>query len=446
MNKWGIGLVLFLIAASSAVAQPSRGQLVDNIVARVDNYILLRSELEEAYRGYLSRGNAQSEEAKCNILQTLVLNKLMVAKAEIDSVIVPEDQIQSQLDYSLSVALQNFPSEEEFIQAYGKTIEEFREELYDDMKENLTVNEMQRTITDGITVTPREVKRFYNRIPKDSLPFFNTEIIVGQFVRKPSTSDAELTRIKNRMLEWKRQIEAGEIAFEDLAKQHSEDPGSGKRGGNLGFVNRGDLVPEYEETALGLAPNQISEPVQSQFGFHMIQLLERRGNQYNSRHILIKPQSGQSEMQNAIQYLDSVRTLILTDTTVSFERLAKEHSEDMLTASNGGYFTNQNAGGLRVTAKDIDPTVFFTIDTMQVGTFSPPIPFEMQGGEPAARIIYYKDRIPPHLANLEDDYQKIKSAVLQSKQNDAMFDWFDKAQSDVYIYVDPEFSNCRILN
>ena len=446
MNKRQVLLAIGLVVSIAAQAQPSRGQLIDNIVARVDNYIILRSDLEQAYQGYLAQGNQAGPDAKCQILQSLVLNKVMVAKAEIDSVIVDEGRIQAQLEYSLLQALQQFPTEAEFERTYGKTVDEFREELYPDMKENMIIQEMQAVITEGITVTPREVKRYYDRIPRDSLPFFSTEVVVGQFVKKPSTSQSEITRVTDFLIDLRNQVQRGEATFEELAAKYSEDPGSGRRGGNLGFANRGDMVPEYEEAALALSPNQISDPIESPFGYHLIQLIERRGNQYNSRHILIRPRSGKADMEEALAYLDSIRTLILSDENVRFAKLAKEHSDDMLTGSNGGFFTNPNAGGMRIPVKQLESSVFFTIDTMKVGSITPPIEFTTQEGDPAARIIYYKERVPPHQANLEDDYQKIKQAVLQSKKNEILMEWFEKARQQVYIYVEPEFQNCRILN
>lgn len=446
MNKRLLLLVCGLGVLGFSQAQPTRGNLIDNIVARVDDYIILRSELEAGYANYLARGASPSTQAKCEILQSLVLNKVMVAKAEIDSVIVDEGQVQSQLDVAMANALAQFPSEAEFERVYGKSIDEFRDELLPDMRENLTVQTMQRTITENISVTPREVKRFYQQIPRDSLPFFSTEFVVGQFVKKATTSEKEKQRVRDFLLDLRGQIERGEATFEALAQKYSEDPGSGRRGGNLGFTPRGTLVPEYEEMALSLEPNEISDPVLSPFGYHMIQLIERRGNEINTRHILMKPRSTGADMEEAIAYLDSVRNLVITDETVRWEKLAKEHSEDPFTASNGSYFTNPNVGGLRISAKELESTIFFTIDTMQVGTYSQPLPFNMQDGTAAARIIYYKDRFPPHQANLEDDYQKIKTAVLQSKNNEALEEWFEKSRSQVFIYVDPEFQNCRILN
>ena len=440
-------LGLFAVCCGvSAMAQPTRGQMIDHIVARVDNYIILQSELEMGYENFVANGNTPNANTRCELLQGLVMNKVMVAKAEIDSVEVSEDRVLSQLEYNLSVVLQQIGSEERLEELYGKTIEEYREDLYDDMKENLTIQEMQRVITEGINVTPREVKRFYERIPRDSLPFYSTEVIVGQFVKKPTTSTREDARVRNMLLGFKKQIENGEATFEDLAAKHSEDPGSARRGGNLGFVSRGNLVPEYEAAAMSMKPGEISDPVKSQFGYHMIQLIERRGNQFNSRHILVRPRSGQADMEEAFAYLDSVRTRILADSAIRFEKLAKEYSEETFTASNGGYFVNPNVGGLRISVKELDPSVFFTIDTMRVGIISPPVVFETPEGETAARIIYYKERVPPHQANLADDYQKIKAAVLASKKNDALMEWFEEARKEVFIYVDPEYQNCRILN
>ena len=436
-------VTLLLGGALGTKAQTTdKGVVVDKIIAKVDDYIVLKSELDRAYLDFLSRGELSQGNAKCQILESLVINKMMVAKAEIDSVYVLDAEVENNLDRRMTYFIQQIGSEERLEEIYNKTIDEFKEELFDQIKEQMIVQKMQGTIGEDVEVTPSEVKRFFNKIPADSLPYFSTEVTIGQIVKIPEVNDNRKSEIKKQMNDLKKRIENGED-FGQLAKKYSQDPGSGPQGGELGFFKRGDLAPEYEAAALSMKPGEISKPVESQFGFHLIQLIERRGNTYNSRHILIIPKSTESDVQDAKDFLDSLRLSVIND-SVRFEVLAKEHSDDQLTSGNGGFFSDAT-GAMRVSVEEIDPTLFFTIDTMAVGNITRPMEFRMADGTDAVRIILYKDKIAPHQANLLQDYQKIRAATVANKRNQIMSKWFKEAQGEVYINIDPEFESCRIL-
>ncbi|WP_420580187.1 peptidylprolyl isomerase [Reichenbachiella sp.] len=355
---------------------------------------------------------------------------------------VLDAEVESNLDRRMSYFIQQIGSEERLEEIYNKSIEEFKEELFDQIKEQMIVQKMQGTIGQDVSVTPGEVKKFFSKIPADSLPYFSTEVTIGQIVKIPEVNDNRKGEIRKQMLDLKRRIESGED-FGQLAKKYSQDPGSGPGGGELGFFKRGELAPEYEAAALSMKPGEISRPVESQFGFHLIQLIERRGNTYNSRHILIIPQSTESDVQEAKDFLDSLRSAVIDD-SVRFEVLAKEHSDDQLTAGNGGFFSDAT-GAMKVSVEEIDPTLFFTIDTMAVGSITRPMEYRMGDGTDAVRILMYKEKVAPHQANLLQDYQKIRAATVADKRNKIMSKWFKDAQGEVYIHVDPEYENCRIL-
>jgi peptidyl-prolyl cis-trans isomerase SurA len=291
-------------------------------------------------------------------------------------------------------------------------------------------------------VSPLDVRRFFKRIPKDSLPYFSTEVTVGQIVKKPTVNRNQKDNIKAQLGAIKNRILQGED-FGVLAKEFSMDPGSAAMGGNLGFFKRGELAPQFEATALSMKPGEISEPVETMFGIHIIQLIERRGNSFNSRHILIIPQSSETDIEDAIFYLDSLRTLILAD-SILFSKAAKEYSDDQETASSGGFLTDAT-GASMISVEVMDPILFFTIDTLKVGTISRPMTFKMEDGTEAVRILYYKDRTPPHQANLDQDYQKIQGATKAEKRNKVLSEWFLKAQGDVFLSVDLEYSECELL-
>jgi peptidyl-prolyl cis-trans isomerase SurA len=275
------------------------------------------------------------------------------------------------------------------------------------------------------------------------LPFFSAEAEVAQIVRIAKVSEAQKQQTINQLMDIRDQILKGED-FATLAKKYSADPSVTVNGGDMGFVGRGMMVPEYEAMCFKLKVGELSTPVESQFGFHLIQLLERRGNEYHSRHILISPTPSEADIDRAKDYLDSIRTMILRD-TLSFERAAKEYSDDVMTKGNGGFFSDEN-GGTRISVDELDPVVFFAIDSMEVGKISQPLRYRTEEVKEAVRILFYKSRTKPHQASLADDWSRIQTATLNQKKNDALYKWFDKARRDVFINIDPDFDFCGILN
>lgn len=431
-----------LLFSVSTFAQTSE-VAIDKIIAKVDDYIILKSELERSYLDFLSRGQMRGSNAKCEILQQLIVNKMLMAQSEIDSIFVDDSEVNSSLDRRMAVMAQQFGGESEIERAYGKSIEQIRSEIFDNIKEQLTIQRMQSELTSSLKVTPSEVKKFFRDIPRDSLPYFSTEVSIAQIVKEAEPGKKQKDKVRNLMLDLKNRIESGE-SFAALAKQYSQDPGSAANGGQLGFYGRGELAPEYEAAAFSLKPGGVSMPVETQFGYHLIQLQEKRGNTYKSRHILITPQPDQNDYDQAEFYLDSIRNLILID-SLDFQGAAKEYSDDQLTSSAGGFFQDES-GALRVAAETLDPNIFFTIDTMKIGNITKPIRFQKEDGSYAFRMIYYKDKIPPHQANLDDDYQKIAAATLAQKKNEKISQWFDKARGNVFIDIDREYNYCNITN
>lgn len=441
--KFTIISLLLLFTIASHAQSEGEGVVIDKIIAKVDDYIILKSELERSYLDYLSQGRSRTSNAKCQILQQLVVNKMLMAQSEIDSIFVLDLEVNSNLDRRMAVMAQQFGGESEIEKAYGKSIEQIRSEIFDNIKEQMTIERMQRELTAEMKVTPSEVRKFFKNIPQDSLPYFSTEVSIAQIVKKPEPGKIQKDKVRNLLLDIKSRIENGE-SFGDLAKQYSQDPGSARRGGELGFYGRGELAPEYEATALSLKPGEVSMPVESQFGFHLIELMEKRGNTYRSRHILIMPQPSQQDYTRAETYLDSLRSVIKLD-SITFQAAAKEYSDDQETSSAGGFFSDET-GALRVPAEQLDPNIFFTIDTMNVGNITKPLRYQEQDGSYAYRIIYFKDKIRPHQANLDDDYQKIAAATLAQKKNLKISKWFDKARNNVFIEIDPEYDYCDLTN
>jgi len=426
-----------------ANAQESNGFVADKIIAKVDNYILLNSEFEGAYQNYLSNGGRASEQARCGIFSQLVVSKLLVAKAEIDSVIVTDIEVDANTDQRMNMILQNSGnSPEQLERTYGKTLDQIKLELRDQIREQMLGNAMQRKITKGLNVTPAEVKRFYAKIPPDSLPFYSADVVVAQIVKKAQISDGQKFETKRKLSEIRQRILDGED-FNELALKYSEDPSAQYNGGEMGYVGRGAMVPPYEAMAFRIKEGEISQPFESPFGFHIMQLIDRRGNEYNSRHILISAVPSKEDLVRAERYLDSLRLAIMRD-SISFEEAAKKYSDDQRTKGFSGYFTDED-GGSKVSVKDMDPIVYFNIDTMKVGSISRPTVYRTDDGKDAVRILYFKERLSPHQANLKDDWHRIQAAALAEKRDKILSKWFEKARHDVFIKLDPAFDSCGIL-
>ena len=440
-------------AQSNATAEEKpTGQVVDKIIAKVDNNIILESDLQKAYLEAVSRAQEGFETpSRCDVFESLLVNKMMVAKAEIDSVIVTEAEVILQTDQQFNMTMQQFGGDEEtLVEVYGKTAEQLKSEIHDAVKEQMIIRKMQGVISEGLSVSPADVRKFFDRIPTDSLPFFSAEVTVGQIVKKPEVSEEEKEKVIQLLASIKQQILDGDADFASMARKYSEDPGSAASGGDLGFFNRGELAPEYEATALGLKPGEISDPVVSMFGIHMIQLLEIRGNSFNTRHILITPKPTEKDIEDAERFLDSLRTLIVKD-SIPFAKAAKDHSDDRATSDNGGFFSDPATGSNRLTLRTLgDPVLYFTQDTMQVGSVTQPLRYEdvdPRNGrsEPAVRILYLKEKFPAHRANLNDDYEKLKAATRRQKEEELLSNWFVLAKEEVFIDIDPDYDRCNVL-
>jgi peptidyl-prolyl cis-trans isomerase SurA len=440
-------LLAFLILGQTHAQETASGQVVDKIVAKVDNNIVLESEVQKTYIEAISQAQQGMEApTRCTIFESLLINKLMVAKAEIDSVIVTDAEVLVQANNRFSMVMQQFGGDEAMLaEMYGKTADQLKVELEDVIREQLIVDKMRKTITDGMTVSPAEVRAFYYSISKDSLPLFTSEATVGQIVKKPETSPAVREQILAQLLQLKQDISSGKSTFAELAKQYSEDPGSAALGGDLGFFRRGELAPEYEATSLGLRPGEISDPIETQFGFHMIQLLEIKGSTFNTRHILRIPKASEADIQKAERYLDSLKKEILAG-KIEFAKAAKEYSQDRATSDAGGFFTDPASSSIRLSLRTLeDPVLYFTIDTMKVGDITPPIRFEDPREGTKVRILFYKARYPAHKANLEDDYEKLKAATLRRKEDEVLSKWFTTAKEDIFIDIDPAYDRCNAL-
>jgi len=438
----GLQLSLFLIVCATAQAQQP---VIDKIVAKVDNEIILLSDVEFNYQDLASRGALVGKAPKCQVLKSLITQKMLLAVAKIDSVEVSDDQVKAQLDRRMQYFIaQSGGSADALEKYYGKSIGQIQDEMREDMRNQLVAQKMKENISEEVTITPSQVRKFFNRIPKDSLPFFSEEVEVAQIVKIARIGKNQKAKVKKQLEDIREQIMNG-ADFGEMAKTYSMDPGSASKGGELpGWYRRGELAPEYEAAIFKLKPGEISQPVETDFGFHLIQLIERRGNEFRTRHILISPSSSDLDIDYTTHQLDSVRSII-QEKKENFEKVASEFSDDKLSAPSGGFFLD-NLGSSFVSVDQLDPTVYFTIDTMKLGEISPPMPFRMQDGKEAVRILYYKSKKPPHQANLKDDFQKIKDAALNERKAKAEAKWVKESRDKVYIQIDKDFEHCHLLD
>lgn len=444
ITKYIASILFIAVFSIESTVNAQEGQIVDKIIAKVDDKIILKSELEAAYISFLQSPQAREfqGDARCLILNNFVENKVMLVMSDIDSVQLDPGRVDYELQGRMQRIVQRFGSERAIQEAYGKSIDQFMEELRPQVEEQLLVQQQEQNILADVSVTPNEVRKFFKQIPEDSLPLYSVEYEIGLIMKEPEVSRAEKDKLRQQLMKIREDALNGQ-SFEILATTYSQGPSAGN-GGNLGFASRGTMDPAYEAGALSLKPGEISMPVESDFGIHLIQLLEKRGNEYNSRHILMMPKPTDEDTKKAVQFLDSLKTEI-EEGNVTFEEAAKEHSDDKNTNSNGGFIQGQY-GSYKVPAAGLDPELFFTIDKMKEGEISDPQKVQMSADVEVARIIYYKKRVPPHRANLSDDYEKLKAATLEMKKALKRQDYLQEKLLEVYLEIDPEYKRCNIVN
>jgi peptidyl-prolyl cis-trans isomerase SurA len=434
-------LVVFSIALSSVTLVKAQEQVVDEVVAVVGSKIILKSDIEGQYVQYKMQGNIGNASAmKCQFLESILFEKLLLTQAELDSVQVTDNQVESTMNQRFRYYISQFGSQQKLEEFYQKPILEIKEEIRSLVKDQLMAEQVQSKITENIKITPSEIKAFYNRMPDDSIPFIDTEYEIGQIVKQPPVSAEALSEAKEKLTNLRQRIVKGE-SFSTLAILYSEDPGSAKKGGELGMFSRGEMYPEFEAVAFGLKPNQVSDIIKTKAGLHILQLIERKGDYVNVRHILIQPKVSPFDLAKASAYLDSIAGVIKHD-SISFEKAALKYSDDP-GKINGALMVNPQTNTSRFEAKQLDPKVFFVVDKMKVGEISKAVPMTTEEGKQAFQLLYLKVRTDPHKANLKDDYNKIQNWALEEKKGKAIDDWIKSKTDKTYISIIDEFKNCN---
>jgi peptidyl-prolyl cis-trans isomerase SurA len=436
-------LLLIVLFSNQSFSQTS-GNIVDQIVGVVGNNIVLKSEVESQYAQLIAQGNPDDANLKCRILDQLLLNKLLLHQANIDSLTVDDSQVNQKIESNLSYFIQQIGSVEKLEQYYGKSVAELKEEFKPLIREQLLAQQMQSKVTKGISSSPSDVKTFFNKIPKDSLPYVNAEMEYAQIIHYVPVSEAQKKEAKDKLKSIRDRIVNGED-FSTLAVLYSQDIESAKQGGELGFVNRGDLVPEFSAAAFKLKNNiEISEIIESPFGYHIIQLIERRGEKINVRHILLRAVTQAEDLVSAQLFSDSIANLIRVN-KFSFNEAAEKFSDDTETKMSGGNVINPTTGATKFESDQVDPNVLFAIDKMAVGEVSSATLITTRDGKQAYRILKLMSRSEPHQMNLTDDYPKLQELTLNEKQNTALQTWKNKKVATTYVRITEEYQACEPL-
>ena len=420
--------------------------LVDKVVAKVGSEFILLSEVEEEYAYTKSTNASITANEKCKMLENIIAQKLIIYQAKLDSVEVADEEVESQLQLRFDAILRQMNGDEEFFRSYyGATINEMKERYRDDQKQKILAERMQYKLIESIEITPNEVKEFFNSIPKDSLPYFNAEVELSEIVIKPEVNSSERKKALDFITDLRNKIINKEETFEVLAKRHSKDPGSGSKGGELGYAKRGTYVPEFEAAAYSLDKDEISEPVETEFGFHIIQMQERRGNSIKLRHILITPEITVADEILAKNKLDSVRTLILSD-SISFELAVKKYSNKKVPSyTNNGRLRNPASGSNFFETTELDPDTYFAIESLKPGELTEVLEMKSFGNDKMFRILKLVSKSRPHKANLNEDYDKISYFAKESKRSQYFNEWLQKKIENTFVEVSPVFSNCPNL-
>lgn len=433
----------FLFVGLFAFAQPKK-IVADKIVGVVGDRIILESDIKNAIADAQRQNATLPENAECTIMEQALLSKVLMLQAEKDSLPVSEEEIEAELDQRVRYFINTYGTQEELERVAGKTIYQIKDDARESVKENKLAQSMQKKIVENVRITPTEAQTFFNKIPKDSLPFFETELEIGQIVLYPKASHDLEKYVIDEMLNYKKQIENKTATFEQLVKNYSEDPGSKEKGGQY-QINRTEKMwdPAFLSAAFRLKEGEISNVVKSKFGFHLIQMMQRNGDNAVVRHILRKAPVTATEIANGITKLDSVRAKLIAG-TIDFNTAAGRYSEDESAKFAGPYITGRN-GGTYVTIDELDKEVVTQLKQLKVGEYSQPMTFTNERGDKGVRILYLKTRTAPHRMNLRDDYNKISQAALEEKKTGVMDKWLTSHLSNYFISIDPVESKCAQL-
>jgi len=446
MKRVKVFLLMILTISALRVATLNAQPLVESIAAVVGNEVIYLSDLEATVTDLRRTGNKTPlDELRCNVFQEMLISKLFVDQARIDSIEVTDVAIEGELNMRINDAIRRAGSQEALEEYFKKSILEIRRDIRKTMIEQEVVREVQAKISENLTMTPSGVKRFYNGINKDSLPIIPAKYQLRLIQLDPPSNEDNKAEARQRLLDLRSQILEGK-SFSVLARLYSEDKESAKNGGEIGYLTRGELDKEYANAAFSLTKNTVSKVIESKFGFHLIQLIDRKGDMVNTRHILVRPKVKPNQAEQAISKLDSIADLVRRD-SMKFEEAALRFSSHKDSRINGGRMVNPNPSD-RVTwlsLEELNTEMYMNVRELKVGEISRPFKTTDDDNNPVFRIVKLDSEIPAHKANTKDDYQVLYDAALMEKRQKMYDEWITKKLGVTYIKISEEYKTCDFL-
>jgi peptidyl-prolyl cis-trans isomerase SurA len=436
-NKMLVALISLVFIFNHIAAQD---KIIDQVVAVIGTNIILKSEIESMHLQYQAQGITSEGDLKCDILEDLLVEKLMVAEAELDTlIIVTDNQINQQLEARIQYFIQHLGTEKEVEAYFKKPIVQLKSELKDIIRNEILSSQMKQKIIENITTTPSEVRQYFKTMPDEEIPLIKAQFEYAQITYIPQITEEEENAIKDNLRDIKRRIENGEN-FAMFAVLYSECPSS-KNGGDLGFFGKATMDPAFSATAFALKPGQVSNVVKSESGYHIIQMNERMGERIRARHILIKPKVKIEVKEQLLNSLDSLGNAIRKD-EITFEEAALRYSMDKNSRNNGGTVIHPGTLSSRFEIGALAPDISRRLTNMQIGEISKPFVTNDEKGREIIQMVKLITKIESHKANITEDYQLINDMFLEKKKNDAIQDWISKRQSKTYIRIDDTYVNC----
>uniref|UniRef100_UPI0040387867 peptidylprolyl isomerase n=1 Tax=Prevotellamassilia timonensis TaxID=1852370 RepID=UPI0040387867 len=437
---WGAALL-----ALSPMLGFAQTNIVDEIIWVVGNEPILLSDVEETRISSEAYGQPV-DNPYCTIPEQIAVNKLFVHQAELDSVTVSESDVIRAVDNRINESIQAFGSREALEQMYGRSVSQMRENLKKQYREQMMADEVRQKLTTDVKATPAEVREYFKNVPNDSLPFIPTQVEVQIITSVPEVPRAEVERIENKLREYARRVNSGEADFSTLAKFYSED-GSARNGGELGYMGRNQLVPEFANVAFTLNdPKKVSKIVRSEYGYHIIQLIDKKGDKINVRHILLKPHIDDSEIEKGIARLDSIANDIRAN-KFTFDAAALALSDDKDTRNNHGLMANvdQQNGTVssRFEMQDLPADVAKVVDTLSVGQISRAFRMTNDKGQEVCAVVMLKNRIEGHPANMTEDFQTLRDVVVNKRKEEKVEQWIKDKIKTTYVRISPDWRNCK---
>jgi len=381
------------------------------------------------------------ENTKCNLIEELLIQKLLIDQAELDSLEVTEDQINSEIDRRIEILTEQLGNESKFEAFYGKKIIEIKKEWYIPVKEQLLAEQMQNKVVKDVEASPNDVKKFFKNLPEDSLPVINQQVEVSQVVISPPVDFSQKKELRDKLNEIRDRVIAGE-SFSKLAVMYSNDPGTSSKGGELGYLSRSDLVTEFASAAFRLKPGEVSRVVETEFGFHIIQLIDQKGEKVNVRHILLVPNVTPEDLKKAKLRIDTIYNYLLQD-SLKFEDAAVKFSDDDNTKNSGGILFNPYTGSSKFDIKQLEPNVAFAIKDLKVGEISQPFISYDDRCRQVYKIVKLDSFTDAHIATLTGDYDLIKNMAVEEKREKVFEEWVVNKQKTTFIKIEAPYNNCN---